>query len=157
MGGKKSISSSKNGPLVIRNIENLNEANGNIYPIEKTTVALCRCGNSLSKPFCDGKHWYSKFKDEGKVKEIGLNPDEKVAGIQKLAKSGKSENSAMSTLRTFPGFDTLVFKGAQLHKMPLNENIPVNTNGVDDVHSLGVSDVLTDSTVVADFTDIEHV
>jgi len=30
-------------------------------------------------------------------------------------------------------------------------------NGVNDVHKLDVSDVVTDSKVVADFTDIEHV
>jgi CDGSH-type Zn-finger protein len=26
--------------------------------------ALCRCGHSKNKPFCDGTHWYVKFSDE---------------------------------------------------------------------------------------------
>jgi len=26
--------------------------------------ALCRCGHSKNKPFCDGTHWYVKFQDE---------------------------------------------------------------------------------------------
>ena len=36
----------------------------------------------------------------------------------------------MRTSRTFPGLETLVFKGAQLHKMPLNAEVPVNTKTV---------------------------
>ncbi len=26
--------------------------------------AMCRCGGSKNKPFCDGTHWYIKFKDD---------------------------------------------------------------------------------------------
>ncbi|HYL28278.1 MAG TPA: CDGSH iron-sulfur domain-containing protein, partial [Candidatus Nitrosotalea sp.] len=26
--------------------------------------ALCRCGKSKNKPFCDGTHWYEKFSDD---------------------------------------------------------------------------------------------
>lgn len=99
-------------------------------PESKEHFALCRCGHSRNKPFCDGQHWYQKFRDEGKVFPLTYHKDEKVANIQKLAETGKSENSAMSTLKEFPGLDTLVFKGAQLSKMPLNEDVPVNTKTI---------------------------
>ncbi len=29
----------------------------------KEHYALCRCGHSKNKPFCDGQHWYADFKD----------------------------------------------------------------------------------------------
>jgi glutamate synthase domain-containing protein 2 len=117
----------KDGPYFVKgSIELRDEDN----PESEEHFALCRCGKSKNKPFCDGQHWYHKFKDEGKTNVIGLNENEKVANIQKLADDGKSENSSMSTLRPFPFFETLVFKGAQLHKMPLNGNVPVNTKTI---------------------------
>ena len=46
-----------NGPYVIRgeDIEVL-DADGNVLPYEGRGVALCRCGQSSNKPFCDGTH-----------------------------------------------------------------------------------------------------
>jgi 3-phenylpropionate/trans-cinnamate dioxygenase ferredoxin subunit len=33
----------------------LRDAGGNVYPA-KERIALCRCGASTTKPFCDGTH-----------------------------------------------------------------------------------------------------
>ncbi len=50
----------KNGPYVVSgdlNELNLTDADGNKYDLTgKQTVALCRCGASTNKPFCDGQH-----------------------------------------------------------------------------------------------------
>jgi CDGSH-type Zn-finger protein len=47
-----------NGPLVIEGPFTLVDHLGNEFtlPTNKPTVALCRCGKSLRKPFCDGAH-----------------------------------------------------------------------------------------------------
>ena len=124
---KPEIQITEDGPYFVKGNIALQDED---HPESEEHFALCRCGKSKNKPFCDGQHWYHKFKDGGQVKTIGLNADTKVANIQNLAESGKSENSAMSTLKTFPTLDSLVFKGAQLYKMPLNDNIPVNTKTI---------------------------
>lgn len=51
-----------NGPYLVKNINNLRNIKGAIEAGE--TVALCRCGASANKPFCDGSH-----------EKIGFNSD----------------------------------------------------------------------------------
>ena len=43
-----------NGPYVVEGDFTLTDAAGNEVPILKK--ALCRCGGSTTKPFCDGTH-----------------------------------------------------------------------------------------------------
>ncbi len=45
----------KNGPFIVNGTVELKDANGNAYPA-KQRIALCRCGASTTKPFCDGMH-----------------------------------------------------------------------------------------------------
>lgn len=47
----------ENGPLVIEADEvTIVDWEGQPYEISRMPVALCRCGHSASKPFCDGSH-----------------------------------------------------------------------------------------------------
>lgn len=47
----------RNGPYVIDSDEvRVIDWNGVEYPIERQPLALCRCGHSSRKPFCDGTH-----------------------------------------------------------------------------------------------------
>jgi CDGSH iron-sulfur domain-containing protein 3 len=47
-----------NGPLLVEGPVAIRDAQGNTFPVnsEKPAIALCRCGQSANKPFCDGSH-----------------------------------------------------------------------------------------------------
>ena len=49
-----SIKIADNGPYIVQGEFTLTDANGNNVPVKK--AALCRCGASTMKPFCDGTH-----------------------------------------------------------------------------------------------------
>jgi uncharacterized Fe-S cluster protein YjdI len=49
-----------NGPLFVRGHVRIVGADGEIVR-EDTRVALCRCGGSANKPFCDGSHRRNGF------------------------------------------------------------------------------------------------
>lgn len=54
--GEVTIRPTKNGPLIIEGAVVLFDTNGNKITVDKNRIALCRCGASSNKPFCDGKH-----------------------------------------------------------------------------------------------------
>jgi CDGSH-type Zn-finger protein len=55
-----------NGPYVVEGDFTLVDANGIEIPIRKK--ALCRCGGSTTKPFCDGTH--SKIAFQGAIAAV---------------------------------------------------------------------------------------
>jgi CDGSH iron-sulfur domain-containing protein 3 len=46
----------KNGPYEVSGAPDIVDFEGNSYPSEEGPIYLCRCGNSSTKPFCDGTH-----------------------------------------------------------------------------------------------------
>ncbi len=51
----------ENGPYIARDIDSFNNSKGEKVPV-KPVMALCRCGGSNNKPFCDGTHGKINFK-----------------------------------------------------------------------------------------------
>jgi uncharacterized Fe-S cluster protein YjdI/CDGSH-type Zn-finger protein len=54
------------GPLFLRGRIRIEDSDGNLIR-EDTRVALCRCGGSSNKPFCDGTHRTIGFKTPPKT------------------------------------------------------------------------------------------
>lgn len=52
---KPTIEERENGPLVVKDVTTMTDAEGNAMEV-KPVMALCRCGASANKPFCDGTH-----------------------------------------------------------------------------------------------------
>ena len=51
------IKARENGPLLVTGSFTLTDHLGNVFDLTgKPNVALCRCGASKQKPFCDGSH-----------------------------------------------------------------------------------------------------
>jgi CDGSH-type Zn-finger protein len=52
----------RDGPLVVRGPFRLVDQNGEEIANDRSVVALCRCGKSRIRPFCDGSHKLVRFK-----------------------------------------------------------------------------------------------
>jgi CDGSH-type Zn-finger protein len=59
------VSVYEDGPLIVRGDFVLTDQDGQPIPAGRRTVALCRCGRSAIKPFCDGSHTRTGFRAPG--------------------------------------------------------------------------------------------
>jgi CDGSH-type Zn-finger protein/uncharacterized Fe-S cluster protein YjdI len=71
-----------NGPLYVRGNIEIKDSTGTTL-LKDTRVALCRCGESMNKPFCDNSHKQASFRDAGILGENRL-ASEPAANGQKL-------------------------------------------------------------------------
>lgn len=51
----------ESGPYLVTGTVTLTDCDGQPYTITGENIALCRCGGSLTKPFCDGSHRSNGF------------------------------------------------------------------------------------------------
>ena len=52
----------RDGPLLVRGPFRLTDQDGRDIPLHRETIALCRCGKSRIRPFCDGSHQLTRFR-----------------------------------------------------------------------------------------------
>ena len=62
--GETTVEPRPNGPLFVRGRVRIVDDQGRLIR-EDTRVALCRCGASANKPFCDGSHRRIGFRTAG--------------------------------------------------------------------------------------------
>jgi len=62
------IKISENGPYTVENLQKLTDSKNTEFE-NKEVIALCRCGASNNKPYCDGSHASAGFSGEKERKE----------------------------------------------------------------------------------------
>jgi CDGSH-type Zn-finger protein len=61
MSGSARITAYRDGPFLVRGPVEIVDQDGNEIVVDRKTVALCRCGKSRLRPFCDGTHKLVRF------------------------------------------------------------------------------------------------
>jgi len=56
------ITAYRDGPLLVRGPIELRDQDGREIEVRRDVVALCRCGRSRERPFCDGTHLLTRFR-----------------------------------------------------------------------------------------------
>jgi CDGSH-type Zn-finger protein len=55
------ITAYRDGPFLVRGPVELVDQDGNVIEVDRETVALCLCGKTRLRPFCDGTHKLVRF------------------------------------------------------------------------------------------------
>jgi CDGSH-type Zn-finger protein len=55
----------RDGPYLVRGPFALRDVDGEPIPVNRRTIALCRCGKSRTRPYCDGTHKLIDFRAPG--------------------------------------------------------------------------------------------
>ena len=83
MSEKAKIEIMDDGPLIVSDLKLLEDGEGNGLATKKK-IALCRCGASENKPFCDGSHRGAGFKSSLSLGESSAPGKEGDAVIRPL-------------------------------------------------------------------------
>ncbi|WP_427871146.1 CDGSH iron-sulfur domain-containing protein [Leucobacter luti] len=76
---RPSITPCPDGPLLVRGRIEILTPEGKPVPRRRRTVALCRCGLSTIKPYCDGTHKAAGFRTDDEEPDEDP-PSEEAAG-----------------------------------------------------------------------------
>lgn len=79
------ITAYPDGPYLVRGAYRIVDANGDEIELTRRTVALCRCGRSSQKPWCDSSHKSFNFRDPAKTRSqlpLRKDPPDSLSGVR---------------------------------------------------------------------------
>jgi CDGSH-type Zn-finger protein len=87
------VTACANGPLIVRGDIDLVDEHGEPLDGHRRTMALCRCGASANRPFCDGTHKTIGFRTEPPARTPAvaladpLTPDEAAELVERAERA----------------------------------------------------------------------
>jgi CDGSH-type Zn-finger protein len=63
----------RDGPYLVRGAVSLRDQRGNEMVLTRTPIALCRCGRSRIRPFCDGTHRVTRFAAPSEMEAVATS------------------------------------------------------------------------------------
>ncbi len=114
---------SAHGPLYARGDVTLKRADGSETTVHR--VALCRCGHSKNKPFCDDSHVAANFRDAGAIASDASGPPPAAGKLTvTVAPNGPLLLAGPVCVRTASGRDAVHGDRAALCRCGHSENKP---------------------------------
>jgi CDGSH-type Zn-finger protein len=80
------VTACANGPLIVRGDVDLVDEHGDPLEAHRRTMALCRCGASAIRPFCDGSHRAIGFRTEPPARTPAVEVAEPLTVEEAVAK-----------------------------------------------------------------------
>lgn len=104
-GGMAVVTVYEDGPLIVRGEFVITGQDRAPIPADRRTVALCRCGRSAIKPFCDGSHARSGFRAPGGAQGTRAAQDGDGSRSPRQPAAGVGDAAAQPTDQREPAAD----------------------------------------------------
>ncbi len=138
----------KDGPYIVRGSFRILAQDGTEIDPGRRTVALCRCGKSRMRPFCDGTHRLAGFQAPGCAEE-GAAPARapapaRTGGPSRRARSAQAEREAAGAPQRTDGRLSELLTSVQLAHAALGSALD-EASAVEDYLALRLSEPLVRS------------
>ncbi len=105
---------SPNGPLYIHGDIQITAPDGSVI-LQDTRVALCRCGASKNKPFCDNAHLQIEFQDAAMAQPAPSEETERSDGKLRITPSSNGSLQLEGALEIHNAANEIIFRGDEAY------------------------------------------
>jgi CDGSH-type Zn-finger protein len=97
----------RDGPYLVRGPVTMRDQHGTSFTLTRETIALCRCGRSQTRPFCDGTHRAVNFRAPSEIERqptSGFQGDGPPGGAPARRAPAEDHDDRSGRLRSDSGY-----------------------------------------------------